>query len=902
MIRKLGLGISTLALLVPSWAFALGVGNYELHSYLNQPLSMDVTLSGAEDLAPEDIIVNLASQQEFDNAGVNRTAVLADLKFKVTLKGDGSGDIHISTDGPISEPYMDFLVQILWPTGRILREYTILLDPPSYGNAAASAPVAAPNAGAQPVTTQPTPATVSAGSSAPEQGTATVAELPAIEPVAQSTAVSSGSSSQSYTVKEGDTLWHIASQYRPSNNVSIQQMVIAIEKANPEAFYVKGNANFVNSGAVLRIPDESTVRQYDTRDAMEHLAKQNRHWREMLAARGISVPTGEQINAGSSQVERKAGGSNVADHGEVKLLAGQEGGSETGATTGSSADAGKLGNQLALKAENVDRLTQENQELSSRIDALKQQVSTSDKLLQLRNDQIATLQAKLRDLQKQGVKVDESLLKSPSESAQSAPAKTEVASVTPTTATTPATTTPAPATVTAGETASAQQPTTTPAQPAAAVKPAEVAKPKPVVKPQPVVEQGPVAAVMNFITQNLMLVGGVLLLIILLVAALVMRARKQASADDDYYADDSHDDASDDGFIGGGLMDDEAGDDHDLDVADDETDAAPAAAPAKSAQDPLDELDVYIAYGRFPQAIDFLRNEIERAPDRADLKVRLLEVEKEAGDDNAFAKDAARFAGDNGQVDACIARLGGAAASEEPSLDDLESDLSLNDFSAPTSAPQETAELDDLGDFNLGEEPLADLDSEIKPSLRDDKPLDFGADEPAEQSEESFELDDAFTLDEADLPSDQNDSLSDADVSAMDADDHGLDLSDDFSLDEPAAASEDLSLELADVEPAHADASDELSLDDLEVEAPAPAPVAAPASAAVSRADELDLGADDDFAFLGDTDENATKLDLARAYIDMGDHEGAKDILNEVISEGNDQQQSEARELLSQVG
>ena len=62
------------------------------------------------------------------------------------------------------------------------------------------------------------------------------------------------------------------------------------------------------------------------------------------------------------------------------------------------------------------------------------------------------------------------------------------------------------------------------------------------------------------------------------------------------------------------------------------------------------------------------------------------------------------------------------------------------------------------------------------------------------------------------------------------------------------------------------------------------------------------LADEDDFDFLGETDENATKLDLAKAYIDMGDNEGAKDILNEVISEGNDQQQSEARELLSQVG
>lgn len=900
MIRKLGLGISVLALLAPGLASALGVGNYELHSYLNQPLNMDISLSGAEDLAPEDIIVNLASQQEFDNAGVNRAAMLADLKFKIELKGNGTGEIHISTDEPVSEPYMDFLVQILWPTGRILREYTILLDPPSYGSTASAPVVSAPAASApQTVVTQPTPATVSA-SSQPAQPAASVSQLPAVESAATS------ASSQSYTVKQGDTLWRIASQYRPSNNVSVQQMVIAIEKANPEAFYVKGNANFVNSGAVLRIPDESTVRQYDTRDAMEHLARQNRHWRELLAERGISVPTSEQINAGSSQVQRGTGGSNAASHGEVKLLAGQAG--ATGAASGSgSADKAQLNNQLALKAENVDRLTQENQELSSRIDALKQQVSTSDKLLKLRNDQIVALQDKLRELQKQGVKVDASLLKAVDEKAGQ-PAATG-AVVAPVVNPAPATAVPAEKTAEATAAAKPEAGAATPA-PQAETKPA--AKPAPVAKPKPVKAEEP-QGLMGFISQNLMLVGGVLLLILLVLAALVMRSRKQA-AEETTFADDDHDAGGDDDFIGGGLMADDEDDHQEAAVAGDDEDAE---APAETrSQDPLDELDVYIAYGRFPQAIDFLRNEIERAPHRADLKVRLLEVEKEAGDDNAFAKDAARFAGDKGDIDACIARLGGVAAGEEPSLDDLESDLSLNDFSAPVDhAEQHDADtgLDDLGDFSLGEEPLADVGTDIKVSARDDKPVDFSGDrEDVAQPEEAFELDDAFTLDEGDLPgSIQEDTLSDADVSAMDSDDQGLDLNADFDLDDAPAAADDLSLELADDEPAHAET--ELSLDDLEEDAPveelyleeptpapAPEPIQPPVSA--SRDDDLDLGGDDDFAFLGDTDENATKLDLARAYIDMGDHEGAKDILNEVISEGNDQQQSEARELLSQVG
>jgi pilus assembly protein FimV len=959
MIRKLWLGISALALLMPGVASALGIGSYQLHSYLNQPLSMDITLNGAEDLASSDIIVSLATQQEFDNAGVNFASDLSGISFKVTLDGNGGGVIHVSTKDPVNEPYMDFLVQILWPTGRILREYTILLDPPSYTSTNAPVVMApatsnttqpqnqAPATQPAQVTTQPTPVTVNAGSTSTNESATTQAAAQQV------------STAETYTVRKGDTLWQIASHYRAGPSVSVQQMIMAIEKANPDAFYVKGNANFVNAGAVLRIPSETTVRQYDTRSAMDKLASQNRHWRAILTARGIPVPSGNQINGGSNQVERQPEGGAGTAHGEVKLLAATgKGGSAEGAASGSEQ---ALSHQLAIKAENVDRLTQENQDLSSRITDLKQQINTSDKLLKLRNDQIAAMQAKLRELQKKGVKIDASLLKpvasasevaKAAETAGSAQKSEEVK------------TTPAPATVTAGNQAAAgtaQQPNATPnvaetgkaGAAAGAAKPAPV-KPRVAPNPQP---EGLVASVIQYINQNLMVVGGVLILIILIIAALVMRSRKQAEeTDDTFEGGDYASDGGDDDFISGGLMadDDRRGAlDEDQDMAGTDEDASAtgtAGSDQEPSQDPLAELDVYIAYGRFPQAIDFLRNEIKRAPERADLKVRLLEVEKEAGDESAFAKDAAQFGGDNGDIDACITRLGGAVsgARAEPTLDDLEMDLS-------TSKPLTGSggqDVDDFGDFQLGD--TGSMDGDIKPG-KIDKPLEFPSDEKGDgQPEETFEMDDAFTLDEGDLPEQfqekgQENELSEADVSAMDNEEQGLDLSDEFSLEGDESSSSNL--ELADN--GQKEATNELSLEDLEAAAAsdtelevddlnldeveddvaeevtakpvsgrrvldeddsagdtainealietAPKP-AASGSSASTAVDDLDLGDDNDFDFLGDTDENATKLDLARAYIDMGDHEGARDILNEVVSEGNDQQQSEARELLSQVG
>src|SRR5690606_2313940 len=116
----------------PGLASALGVGDYQLKSYLNQPFEMEVELIDARDLAPEEVLVALASQQEFDAVGIERSYFLTDLEFEVTLDGQGGGTLRVYSTQPVREPCLSFLVEFLWPTGRLMREYTVLLDPPSY--------------------------------------------------------------------------------------------------------------------------------------------------------------------------------------------------------------------------------------------------------------------------------------------------------------------------------------------------------------------------------------------------------------------------------------------------------------------------------------------------------------------------------------------------------------------------------------------------------------------------------------------------------------------------------------------------------------------------------------------------------------------------------------------------
>ena len=127
-------GVQTCALPIS----ALGVGEYELNSYLNQPLDMEISLHEVGDLTAEEILVDLASQAEFDAAGVDRAYFLNRMDFAVELQAGDKALLHITTDQPVREPYLNFLVEF-WPTGRLMREYTVLLDPPSYADSASPA-------------------------------------------------------------------------------------------------------------------------------------------------------------------------------------------------------------------------------------------------------------------------------------------------------------------------------------------------------------------------------------------------------------------------------------------------------------------------------------------------------------------------------------------------------------------------------------------------------------------------------------------------------------------------------------------------------------------------------------------------------------------------------------------
>ncbi|MEL7939817.1 FimV/HubP family polar landmark protein [Pseudomonas delhiensis] len=936
-LRKLVQAIAAASALTTGMAHALGLGDIHLHSALNQPLNADIDVTDVRDLSAGEIIPKLASPEDFSKSGVDRNFFLTGLKFTAVVQPNGKSVIHVTSDKPVQEPYLNFLVEVLWPSGRVLREYTVLLDPPLYSpQVAAAAAPRAPVAAPAPIARQP----VAAAPAAPR----------AVEPAPAASAPRQARlDGNEYRTGSRDTLWEIASRARPDGSVTVNQTMLAIQDLNPDAF-IDGNINRLKSGQVLRLPDAEQIRSRSAGDADVQVREQRSAWREgrSLAGSSRQLDATRRANAGAApeQAESKD---------NLRLVSGEAGknkGSDKGAKNGKA-----LSDKLAVTQESLDSTRRENDELQGRMTDLQSQLDKLQKLIQLKDAQLAKLQGELA---------------TPPQPAApgSAPAGQPPA---------PAAEAPA---------APAPQPeAAAPAQPAppAAAKPAEPkpAAPKPAA-PAPAAENQP-GLIEELLANPTLLaaIGGSLVLVLLLVLLLLRRRAAQAEA------------AKVEPAVSGPSGTDEplelaAGEFDSLSLADEDVTPAstPAAGEKVAAQtgDPLGEADIYIAYGRFNQAAELLQGAIYDEPQRADLRLKLMEVLAEIGDREGFARqenELRELGGAEPQVEqlksrypgmVAAAAVAGGLAAAAASSDELEhfslDDLDLTQDHATPAEPVAAAagDLDDA--FDLGLDDLQLDDDQPHPAtepqakadeltLEDfDLEADLGLDAPAAAAQPARPDDDfAFDLD-LDLDDDLAKAAPVAPTASDALDDFTLDLpdepaapaakdedflfdlgeegaglaasaDDDFSFDlgpEPEAKpveglADDFDLSLPEEAPQELPADDSFAaqldqvsaeLDKLASDLERPASPAAPLEdgieaepsleAASLDASSLDEDAlDDEFDFLSGADEAATKLDLARAYIDMGDAEGARDILDEVISEGSDQQQKEARELLERL-
>ena len=931
-VRKLVLAIAAASALSSGMVHALGLGEVTLQSALNQPLVAEIELLEVRDLASNELLPNLASPEEFTRAGVDRQYFLTDLKFTPILKPNGKSVIRVTSSKPVREPYLNFLVEVLWPNGRLLREYTLLLDPPLYSpqTAAAAAPqlpVAAPAPRQQ--------------ASAPVQRAAPQASAPAGRaPVAAPSTLQG----DQYKTTANDTLWEIAQRVRGSG--SVQQTMLAIQALNPDAF-IGGNINRLKSGQVLRLPQEQQVNSRAQAEAVVQVAEQNTAWREgrSVTANARQLDATRRSVAGAAPAEAKTQDS-------LKLVSADTGKAASGSDAG-VADSKALSDKLAVTQEGLDSTRRENDELKGRMSDLQSQLDKLQRLIQLKDDQLAKLQA---DLAAQG---QAPALQTPDVAA--APA---AAAVAPAAAEAPDFNYgEAPATTAPAATEAEPQPSV--AEPVAAVEPeaAPVAEaPAPAEKaaapvaPVKPVEQPPQLGTVDELLANPMLLGlagGGALLVLLI--GLMMLSRRNALKEAELHESLAAESAGNDFDSNMQLPADSIPDE--LLGSDLGTESGEERVIAQTS-DALGEADIYIAYGRFNQAAELLQNAINEEPQRSDLRLKLMEVYAELGDREGFARqenELGEIGGASAEVEqlkskypaiAALAGAGVAAATladddfssfsldeltldepEQPaavagdlddafdlSLDDLESDLEA-DLERDLNAPPADAALDNLSwdtdlDLTAPAEPVADKDDELEFDLSlDDEPVDSlelggdmadfsldldGESKPAEAESETDEF--LLSLDDEPAAEPAADDLADLRLDLpSEPEGDEFDLSDDFdlSLNDEAPVQSDGDSFAAQLDEVTAE------LDQLSARLDQPAELDPPAPVATLQGADLD--GDDDFDFLSGTDESATKLDLARAYIDMGDTEGARDILDEVIAEGNDDQQQEARELIANL-
>ena len=638
MVAKRSSRALALLLVLPSAAFALGFGDIRLLSPLNAPLDAEIDLV---DVTPEELgslKAQIASRETFAQHGLDWPVFLSSVQVRVQRTADGREVIKLKSADSVTEPFITLLIEVDWARGRNVREYTMLLDPPVYtpNQAGPEAPVASPAAGAGAhegdiargsppvVTATPPPAgAVPPGAASPSSSdtsssspAATRAVRTRASPAANASPAPAPSGESTHVVTKGETLSRIANSAAGGNAGSAQarSWMLAIYQANPRAF--DQNMNLLRSGAVLRMPDPSAVAAVSPNDASSEIRRQYAAWRG-------AAPAGTPA---------------AAEPGRLRLVSPAESGS-----TGPGADTGQV------KA------------LQGRVHDLEGQLGESKRLLEMRNTQLADLQAKLAA--KQG-----------STAPAPAPAPAAAAPATPV-QTAPA---PAPAPEAAPPQAAPPAPAAEATPPPAAEEPtpppAAVAPPHPVVKKiaaKPAAEPEAGASILDMLMDYWWAIAALVVAVLAFFGVKAWRSRRQSEFDDSLgRLAVAGAESAGRGFA---VPDIQTARTTPVTKPDDTFlveesgtherpkfggSAGPAAKHVASADetissetainldqgDPLAEADFHMAYGLYDQAADLIRIAISREPARRDLKLKLLEVFFVWGNKDQFLQTARELA------------------------------------------------------------------------------------------------------------------------------------------------------------------------------------------------------------------------------------------------------------------
>lgn len=902
---KLSLAIA-LALGSPA-AFGLGLGQIQVRSGLNEPLVAEIPVIENSPGEAESLKAGLAGAEDLARVGLDAGGINVPLDFEIVTDKSGRTMILVSSSDVVREPFMSFLVEVSWAKGRLLREYNVLLDPPSVAPAIITSRPVAPPPVAQPepvVETAPAPepepepvAEAPAPEPEPEpEPEAPVAEAeptpapaepepaptepmpepeaeaapvpePMPEPAPEPVAAAPSAPGEYGPVAAGETLWEIAAATRSDNDVSINQMMLAILRANPDAFF-QDNVNALKRGAVLRIPAGDEARALAAAQAASEIATQNQAWSSNRSPTLVA-------DTGFAEPVSAAGAGTSADSSRVELVppradSGSESGASRAGVAGGTDTGAALRADLARAQEQLSSSEQESRELRSRVTELESLKTQSDRLITLKDSEIAELQRKLREAESAVARQTQAVAdaKAAADAATAGQAAAEQA------AAEQAAAQQAEAERIAAEQAAAERlAAEQAASEAAAAEAAASATPADATAPSGETTTADTASDATLGTDPSL--GGT------------------TDATSDTTTSDAATGAGDESAAISPTPDETPGDGATITPVPEATPASAETITDQPAAVPFWKNRMFIIGGSIALIVlggllFLVGRGRNRARPATDLERGSVADQFSGG---VFGKGAAAAAPAHADPEMLVMER----LAEDPSDLDAHLDLLRLYYASGDQAKFEAA----AGAMYAQ---IADPDGpEWQDAVamgRDIAPDNaLFAPEPAatvETSREEFDFDKLDRTEQTPQPapgrSGGDTGLFDYDLArtaaptpAPAAVEKTTEFDFDLRRDTPAPVH---------IEPPVVDKTEQFATQAFKVEKPVietpPAPAAAPAPASDS--------------FFQGEDAVGTKLDLARAYLDMGDPEGARSMLQEVLTEGNDTQKSEARRLLADIG
>ena len=673
MFRKSAVSAALFFITASSNLHALGLGEIDMQSALNQPMDAVIELTAAKDADISKVKITLASQAAHKRIGLSRSRILNEFDFNIEKDRQGNIVIRITSHGAVHEPFLEFLLELTWPNGHLLREYTVLVDPPITMPATPARPVT-------PVSRAPAATAVAQPRSRPTRSrpaTATVRTYASANTV----------SADSYgPIRRNDTLWSIAERLRPDNTISMQQMMMALQRKNPLAFE-GNNINNLKAGATLSVPSRDEILSVSAADAYRETTQQYATWKEGTQSANQDVTSGETPSAAETDSTAET---TVATESRLQLMAPEDDAVEGSATPGdpgeATGDAGESGTeilnqQLAMATEEADTSKAQSTELRSQVSELEEQVETMARLLELKDEELASMQQQL---------AADAAAEAPEPAAEEAELEM------------------------LDETIAAEEATAEEVSAETAV----------------MAEEGDDSrGIVNKLMDNPMLAGIGVLVALLLGGFLWSSTRKRNNAGpfDDEMTLDKHMSAVASNSERAAPA---------INVHDPEPEQALDSEPANDDNDPVTEADVYLAYGRIQQAEDVLQAALATSPEDNVIRLKLLEVYHAAGNVSAFNREASDFRDGVTEEDAVwlqVASMGHALSPDN----DLYRAAAIHTVDANLDFDMDLSNMENLADPNrpLDDAANDDTDSGLPESI------EFNLDDAADMLAAGGDLD-----------------------------------------------------------------------------------------------------------------------------------------------------------------